>query len=276
LVTGAAGILVGTMMIWFKRWPRFNLLLPVIAAFVVSVWIFNLTRLGVIYGSANLLVSPLITFLPGAALTTGMIELASTQIISGSARLLYGGAALFLLFIGIAAGLSLSGLPDVYVSTYEASAFPWWAPVLGTLLFAAGSFIRLSGANRDLLWILLVLCIAMVSQALGEYLFSPYFGAFLGATLMALSSEIIARSPQRTPALVSQLLAFWYLVPGARGLLGVTSILGQDFQSAVVGIGEMVGLIGAIAIGVLLGTLLVSPQKFTPASAQAAQLQEGS
>jgi uncharacterized membrane protein YjjP (DUF1212 family)/uncharacterized membrane protein YjjB (DUF3815 family) len=274
LITGAAGILVGAMIIWFERWPRFNLLLPVIAAFVVSIWIFNLTRMGVIDGSANLLIAPLIIFLPGALLTTGMIELASMQIISGSARLMYGGAALFLLYIGIAGGLSLSGLPNVYVSAYEAAAFPWWAPFLGTLLFGAGTFIRLSGANRDLIWILLVLYIAMLSQSLGEHWLSPYFGAFLGATLMTLSSEIIARSPQRTPALVSQLLAFWFLVPGARGLLGVTSILGKDFQSAAIGIGETVGLIGAISVGVLLGTLLVSPQKFTPATASTSRLED--
>ena len=45
------------------------------------------------------------------------------------------------------------------------------------------------------------------------------------------------------------MLAFWFLVPGARGLLGVTSILGKDFQSALIGIGQMLGLMGSIALG---------------------------
>jgi uncharacterized membrane protein YjjB (DUF3815 family) len=111
---------------------------------------------------------------------------------------------------------------------------------------------------------LLVLYIAMLGQTLGENLGSPYFGAFLGATLMALSSEFIARSPRRTPALVSQALAFWFLVPGARGLLSVTSILSEDYQSALIGLGEMTILITSIAIGVFLGTLIISPDKFVP------------
>ena len=81
---------------------------------------------------------------------------------------------------------------------------------------------------------------------------------------MALSSEFIARSPRRTPALVSQMLAFWFLVPGARGLLSVTNILSEDLQSAAIGLGEMVILIVSISLGVLLGTLLVSPHKFVP------------
>jgi uncharacterized membrane protein YjjP (DUF1212 family) len=264
LITGAAGILVGVIILLFRWQPRFDLLLPVFAAIVVSTLIFNLTRLGVIFGPANLLITPLIIFLPGALLTTGMIELASKHILSGSARLIYGAAVLLLLFIGIAIGLSLSGLSSYQVYPYEAVVFPWWAPLIGTLLFGVGTFIRLSGANRDLFWMLLVLYISMLGQSFGEQYVNSYVGAFLGAMLMALSSEIIARSPRRTSALVSQMLAFWFLVPGARGLLSVTNILSEDLQSAAIGLGEMVILIVSISLGVLLGTLLVAPNKFVP------------
>jgi uncharacterized membrane protein YjjP (DUF1212 family) len=271
LITGAAGILVGLIILLFRWQPRFDLLLPVFAAIVVSTLIFNLTRLGFIFGPANLLITPLIIFLPGALLTTGMIELASKHIISGSARLIYGAAVLLLLFIGIAVGLNLSGLSSYLVYAYEAVVFPWWAPLIGTLLFGVGTFIRLSGANRDLFWILLVLYIAMLGQSFGEHYVNSYVGAFLGAMLMALSSEIIARSPRRTSALVSQMLAFWFLVPGARGLLSVTNILSEDLQSAAIGLAEMVILIVSISLGVLLGTLLVSPNKFVPVTALSVQ-----
>jgi uncharacterized membrane protein YjjP (DUF1212 family) len=264
LITGVAGILVGLLVLWSQKRPRFTLLLPVIAAILVSTLIYTLTRLGFIFGPANLLVAPLIIFLPGALLTTGMIELASMHILSGSARLIYGAAVLLLLFIGIAAGLNISGLDSYQVYAYQAFGFPWWAPFLGTMLFGVGTFIRLSGANRDLFWMLLVLYIAALAQFIGERYLGSYFGAFLGATLMALSSEVIARSPRRTPAIVSQALAFWFLVPGARGLLSVTSLLSEDLQSAAIGLGEMVILIIAIALGVLLGTLVISPQKFVP------------
>jgi uncharacterized membrane protein YjjP (DUF1212 family) len=273
LITGVTGLLVGLMIQWFQKRPRFNLLLPVIAAIVVSILVFNLTRMGYIFGSANLLIPPLIVFLPGAVLTTGMIELASMHILSGSARLMYGAAVLLFLFMGIAFGLNVSGLSSFQVYAYESVGFPWWGPFLGTLLFGVGTFIRLSGANRDLLWMLLVLYIAMVSQYIGERYVNPYFGAFLAATLMALSSEFIARSPRRTPALVSQLLAFWFLVPGARGLLSITSFLSEDLQSAAAGLGEMVTLIITISLGVLLGTLIISPHKFVPITATPRELE---
>lgn len=267
LITGLMGILVGLIIFGFEAWPRFQLLLPVIAAAVVSVIIFSLNEVGLIYGTANLIIPPLVTFLPGAALTTGMIELASMQVISGSSRLIYGATSLLLLFVGIAAGLFFAGMSKSLVWAFQASGFSWWAPLLGTLLFGLGTFIRVSGANRDLLWILVVLYVAMLGQTIGGQLLSPYFGAFFGATLMALSSELIARSPRRTPALVSQALAFWFLVPGATGLLSVTSFLSKDIQSVVSGLTEMVGVIIAIAVGVLLGTLITSPGKFVPISA---------
>ncbi len=267
VVTGVAGILVAVITLLFRWRPRFDLLLPIFAAIVVSTLVFGLTRLGYIFGPANLLITPLITFLPGALLTTGMIELASMHILSGSSRLIYGAAVLLLLFVGISIGLNLSGMPSYLVYSYEAVNFPWWAPILGTLLFGVGTFIRLSGANRDLLWMLVVLYIAMLGQAFGEQFINSYAGAFFGATLMALSSEFIARSPRRTPALVSQMLAFWFLVPGARGLLSVTSLLSSDIQSAAIGLGQMVILIVSISLGVLLGTLLVSPNKFVPVAA---------
>jgi uncharacterized membrane protein YjjP (DUF1212 family) len=268
LITGTMGILVGLMLWGFGRMPRFNLLLPVIISTVVSTLIFYLTRKGYVYGPANLLVAPLVIFLPGSLLTTGMIELASMHILSGSARLIYGAAMLMLLFIGIAIGLNLSNLPSYQVYSYRGVDFPWWAPFLGTLLFGLGTFVRLSGANRDLFWMLLVLYIAMLAQSFGEEFFNSYVGAFLAATMMALSSEIIARSPRRTPAVASQVLAFWFLVPGSRGLLSVTSLLTEDVQSAAIGLGQMAILIVAITLGVLLGTLIISPQKFVPVTAK--------
>lgn len=263
-ITGTMGIVVGALALLVKRWPRYTLLLPIFSAIVVSTLVFNLTKQGFIFGPANLLITPLIIFLPGALLTTGMIELASMHILSGSSRLIYGSAVLLLLFLGIAVGMEISGLSSYLVYAYEAVVFPWWAPLLGTTLFGVGTFIRLSGANRDLFWMLLVLFIAMVGQNLGEQYFGSYLGAFFAAALMAFGSELIARSPRRTPAIVSQALAFWFLVPGARGLLSVTSILTEDLASAVVGLGEMVVLITAISLGVLVGTLLISPNKFVP------------
>jgi len=47
----------------------------------------------------------------------------------------------------------------------------------------------------------------------------------------------------------------------------VINILSEDLESAAIGLGQMVILIVSISMGVLLGTLLVSPNKFVPVTA---------
>ena len=56
-----------------------------------------------------LLVPPLVTFLPGAMLTLGMVELAYGDMVSGSSRLITGFVQLVLLAFGLAAGAMLVG-----------------------------------------------------------------------------------------------------------------------------------------------------------------------
>jgi hypothetical protein len=157
-----------------------------------------------------------------------------------------------LLFFNIA-GLNLP--PPVTRYAYEAvePARTTWAPCCLGL-----NFIRLSGANRTCL-MLLVQVHGHAMQSFGEQFFNPY-AAFWGDCI----APVRRSSPVALADLLSPRYGFWFLVPGARGLLSVTSILGEDLQSAAIGLGEMVILIISIALGVLLGTLIISPHKFVP------------
>jgi uncharacterized membrane protein YjjP (DUF1212 family) len=262
LVTSVLGLLVGLLLVWFRWFPRFALLLPVLAALVVSTLTFYLTRLGWIAGSANLIIPPLVTFLPGVTMTIGMMELASGHLMSGSSRLIYGGTSLFLLFFGIALGVTIAKLPPSLVYEYSPVIFPWWAPILGTLLYGLGLFFYLSGANRDLPWMLLVLFVAMLGQDLGERYFGSYAGAFLGALLLGLCADVIARLPQGTPAMASWVPGFWFLVPGSRGVVSFTNLLGQNYVESLVAFGQMIALLVAISLGILLATLLLGPRRY--------------
>ncbi len=48
----------------------------------------------------------------------------------------------------------------------------------------------------------------------------------------------------------------------------LSSLLSEDYRSALIGLGEMTVLITSIALGVFLGTLLISPDKFVPITTQ--------
>jgi len=257
-LTGALGLLVGLIQAGVQRFPRYQVLAPAIAALVVSIPTFYLAKTGFLYAPVNLVIPPLVTFLPGAMLTTAMIELASANLISGSSRLIYGFTVLLLLYVGIATAAQITGWNSVKVEEFAAQDILLWQALLGTALFGIGNFIHSSGRNKDLFWILVVLYAAMAGQLIGETFFNDYFGAFLGALVLAVSSELIALSPKRTPAIVSQTLAFWFLVPGSRALLSVTTLLDAQYATGNFGLNEVILLIVSVSLGILLGTILVS------------------
>ena len=60
--------------------------------------------------------------------------------------------------------------------------------------------------------------------------------------------------PYGTPSLVTFLPAFWLLVPGAVGLIGVTEIVGADHSMGVEDLGLALTSIASIALGVLIGS----------------------
>jgi uncharacterized membrane protein YjjB (DUF3815 family) len=67
------------------------------------------------------------------------------------------------------------------------------------------------------------------------------------------AAYVVARRPSGPPALVSFLPAFWLLVPGVLGLIGLTEYLGKH---TAVGIQDFLGAVGSmvtIALGVLCG-----------------------
>ncbi|HQG17136.1 MAG TPA: threonine/serine exporter family protein, partial [Ornithinibacter sp.] len=82
--------------------------------------------------------------------------------------------------------------------------------------------------------------------------------AFVGALVMTPVAVWAARHPSGPPALVSFMPAFWLLVPGALGLLGLTKYLGEDRVYGAASLTTAGATMVAIALGVLLGLTAAS------------------
>jgi uncharacterized membrane protein YjjB (DUF3815 family) len=98
-----------------------------------------------------------------------------------------------------------------------------------------------------------VLYAAWIGQFLGNEAFGGYVSGFIGALVMTPVAYMVERHPSGPPALVSFLPAFWLLVPGALGLIGVTEYLVDDTAAGIQDFIGTVGSIIAIALGVLCG-----------------------
>ncbi len=254
LIAGTLGAIIGTLLLGTPRLPaNYQVFVPVVCAFGVSLTVFLLARTGLDLGGYAALVAPLVSFLPGALLTTAVIELSTGQMISGAGRLAAGMMQLVLLALGIVAAAQLVGVPATSVSDVASHPLGPLAPWIGVAIFGIGVVVHRCARPASLGWILLVLYVAYAGQVVGAYLFGDSLSAFVGALLMTPVAMLAANQRSGPPTLVSFLPAFWLLVPGALGLVGVTQYLGDERLDGVAAlITTGVTMIG-ISLGVLLG-----------------------
>lgn len=231
---------------------RYEVFLPVLAAFVVASVVFGLGRFVPDLGVFPPLVAPLVMLLPGATLTTAVFELATGQVVSGAGRLAAGALQLVLLALGIVAGAELIGVPaasiDGPTSDLAGAVWPW----VGVAVFGLGAMLFTGVHRRSMPWILAVLFVAYAGQVLGGLFFGSALSAFFGALALTPVAMVAARHPAGPPALVSFLPGFWLLVPGAIGLAGVTSFLDE---ARIEGVASLVTM-GTSMVGITLGVLL--------------------
>ncbi|WP_058633066.1 threonine/serine ThrE exporter family protein [Microbacterium oxydans] len=253
IVAFVLGALIGLLKL--VRSPTLQLIMPVVAAFVCATAVFLLAEVIEIGDPIRLLIAPLVTFLPGGVLTSATVELAAGQMISGASRLVYGFVQLALLAFGILAAGTVVGVDS---SSYEAldggSPLPWWVALIGILVFALGNYLHFSAPPSTFGWVLLALVVAYTGQWAGTEFVGATVGGFVGAVAMTPVVLWIATLRHGAPSQLTFLPAFWLLVPGAAGLVGLTEAVAtdgglSDFTTALVSV-------MSIALGVLIGTAL--------------------
>ena len=252
LLAAVLGVGVGTLLMLGERLPpSYSALVVVGAALGSSLIVLLAARVADDTGVLPSLVAPLVILLPGGLLTTAVIELATGHIMSGAARAAAGAMRLLLLAVGIVAAGALVGVPSIELDVANELLGPV-APWIAVAVFGVGITIYQCARPSSIPWILLVLYVAYGAQVIGDVLFGGVLSALVGAIAMTPVAVLVARHRTGPPEIVSFLPAFWLLVPGGLGLVGVTEMLGGDGSSGSTLI-TTVGTMVAIALGVLIG-----------------------
>lgn len=255
LLACVLGIAVGGTQLAAEHVERkFQALVTVATAFGVTLVVLIVSAIGLDAGVLPSLVAPLVTFLPGALLTTGIIELATGQMMAGAGRLAAGAMQLLLLSGGVVAAAALVGIPTLDLTSARNPLGPL-GPWVAVALFGVSTIVFLGGRWQSIGWILLVLYVAYGAQVIGDVFFGSVLSAFVGAAAMTPVAILASRHPSGPAAFVSFLPAFYLLVPGALGLVGVASLLGGD----ATGLGTLLttaSTMMAISLGVLTGSAL--------------------
>ena len=256
VAAAAVGALVVVALVQLAaRYEVVTALLPTLAAFAVSLAVFGAANAGLLEGPLRTVLPPLAVLLPGALVVNGMSELAAGHMQAGSARLTYGLAQLGLFALGLLMATALLHVPASALVNLRVDEIGWAGAPVGLLLVGAsiclmeGVPLRLQG------WVMLVLALAFGAQVAGQELGSVALGGFLGAIAASLGATIVELRRPLLPRLVLFLPAFWLLVPGSLGLVGVTELVAGRESVTDVALG-LLGVAIAISLGLLVGSAL--------------------
>jgi uncharacterized membrane protein YjjP (DUF1212 family) len=242
------GAVVGAIVMLGRPFPTLNAVLPTLAAMVVTVLATWFVADAANDGLLRVISPPLVAILPGLALTIAAMELASSQVISGASRLIYGVAQLGLLVFGVGLGLHVAGRVAPQPPSPQMGGWSLYAAVV---VIAIGLYIYLSAPKGSLLWLMLAIGVALVGQKVGGFFLSPTHSGAVGAFLVVPFAMLGARIKTSPPAIVMMLAAFWALVPGALSFesLGEAATGGGDITT----LGTTVAAIFSIALGTVIG-----------------------
>jgi uncharacterized membrane protein YjjP (DUF1212 family) len=253
---GAAvlGLLVGALSVIGRRIQAIGYMLPTVCAFLVAFVVFKFeSRWHVGTDSLRALAAPLATFLPGAAITLAVIELATNHVVSGASRLVAGFMQIAQLAFGILIAAQIAGIADANLVTTQLNRLGPWAPFLGVAVYGLGIWLNFAPPAKFLPWMVLMLYVAYGGQWIGNELLGSYASGFGGGLTLILFALAISHRPTTPPTMSLVVPGFWLLVPGSLGFMGVTQLLGT--HSSAVFTATLISMM-SIAIGVQTGLLL--------------------
>jgi uncharacterized membrane protein YjjP (DUF1212 family) len=253
------GVLVGLLAVAAQGRPRLALVAPFVASVCVSTLVLFAYKEGWIEGGPiQLMVPCLFFFIPGDAISAGMLELADGRITAGATRVIYSVAILLVLAFGALVATVIADVPARFLFDVDVEdTLGFWVAWGGWVIFAVGTMLTFSMRPADFPWALGVLLGTAGVAQLGTQAFGEVVGTFLGAVAMTCAALLLARSPRRPPAYVMYLGAFYVLTPGSHGLRGLESWLGGHPIQGYQGLSDMVGLFTALAVGMLVSAAAV-------------------
>lgn len=201
----------------------------------------------------------LVVLLPGMSLTVAMTELATRNLIAGTARVMSTVIVLLQLVVGVALGERLANAV-VTVRTTTPVELPWWSQWVALIASALGMAIIVQAQKRAFLWILAASVIGYLGTGIGTEWLDERMGVIVGAFWIGALSNMFARVMDR-PAQVVSVPAVLLLVPGSMGFRGVSALLGHDTLTGVGTVFEMFVVAIAIVAGLLIANAVVSPRR---------------
>lgn len=259
LVATGIGWVIGLMAVCAGRWPRFARLFEMSAAGVSALLAAWAAEILGPYSMHVAMLAGLIVLVPGMTLTTAVTELATNNLVAGTARFMGAIVTFLKLGFGAAMGAHLGRLwfhPAADVPVVAA----YWVDWPGLIVAAISLSVILQAEWRDMLPIVLVSCAGLVGLHVGSQTLSVELSPFIAALAATLGSHIFARYTHKNPS-ITQVPAILLLVPGSVGFHSVSALLERNILSGMqTAFNVAITSVGLVA-GTLVAGLILPPMK---------------
>jgi len=269
LASGIGGLIVGFISNYLAKAFNIERSLEFLLAFIISLFTYFCAYLAACFHlitefNNNLVnISSLIYLIPGVSLTIAMAELATENLVSGTARLMGAVMVLLKLVFGLLMGIFVGQLFFINSATELNLKSEYPSSILATaILIASIAFTFLLEARfRDIKWIMLSSFFGFgIFKICSFYLSNPFAPTFIAALIVGLAASLYARYLKH-PAITILLPGITLLVPGSMGLKGLTLVLEDN---TVLGLNLLIRVFFtgmAIVAGLLLANILIPPRR---------------
>lgn len=258
-------VLMSLVVYIFVYWASFSQnisemlepLVSLVSAFIVA----GIVHLDPQINTALVVLSSIIAFIPGLALTLGLRELAARDLTSGTARIMDAIMLLFKLYFGAVLGFAIGGQVWGEGAYVPPEMLPPWTAWLAVLLLGSSLVVMFKIRLKDALWGIIAGFIAYITSSLAAVYFDVALGAFFGAFCVGIYSNLYSRICN-APATIVMLQGLVILVPGSKVYMGLNTVVSGQEIIVVESIGAQSFLIFmSLVAGLIFSSVVLKPSR---------------
>lgn len=239
--------------------PVVTILVPFVSGVLASA----AAAFGIGINAPFVILSSIIFYIPGLALTVALTEISTGHLISGSSRLVDAVMLLLKLFFGAVSGVAVAHflIPGDAAMNSLLPLLPDWKTWPAVAGLSLGLGIAFNIPRRKMLWGLLSAAIAFGAARAGEAYFGMFAGMFIGALTVGLFSNLYTRIT-RGPGSILMTQGIVLLVPGSRTYMILNHwVSGETILPSTSSGNQALMVFIALIAGLLFSNALLPTQK---------------
>ncbi len=260
IVAVGLGIVIGLIEWLGKRSSFLEQLFAPLAACIVTLVATLLAREYTTISPDLVILASIVALLPGLTLVIAFVELATKNLISGTARLAGASGDLMKLVFTIAITKKLLADPAHPALATGQGALPPWAEIFGVAALAFGFIVLFKVRPKHALSSAIVSITAYTCERFFAINLGIELSFFATGALVAVISNSIARMFRR-PGLITLLPGIILIVPGSVNYRSMTTMFQNDVIDTMQTTFSVIIIAVSLVAGLVFGNTIVPPRR---------------